>query len=147
MADAMIWVCKDTNGPYTPLPWPKRGLSLDVMTIVDFARNANGVVVGQKIGRDQQKLNSMEWPYLTAAQWKTVLQLFRPGFYVYVKYISPETNGLTTRKMYPGDRSAEPWMMDVNGTKVTDPDHPEISIVKPLYYINCKVNIIDVGKN
>lgn len=147
MADAMIWVCDTVDGTYQPLPWPKRGLSLDVMTIVDSARNANGVVVGQKIGRDQQKLNSMEWPYLTAAQWKTVLQFFRPGFYAYVKYISPETNGLTTRKMYPGDRSAEPWMMDVGNPTQIDPDHPEIYMVKPTHYINCKVNLIDVGKN
>ena len=36
-------------------------------------------------------------------------------------------------KMYPGDRTAEPWTVDdVTGL--------------PTEYINCKVNIIDVGK-
>lgn len=37
-------------------PQPRRGLELLSATIVDSARNANGVVVGQKVGRDQQKL-------------------------------------------------------------------------------------------
>jgi hypothetical protein len=40
----------------TKFPQPRRGLELLSATIVDSARNANGVVVGQKVGRDQQKL-------------------------------------------------------------------------------------------
>ena len=36
----------------TKFPQPRRGLELLSATIVDSARNANGVVVGQKVGRD-----------------------------------------------------------------------------------------------
>lgn len=43
----------------TKFPQPRRGLELLSATIVDSARNANGVVVGQKVGRDQQKLNNL----------------------------------------------------------------------------------------
>ena len=35
--------------------------------------------------------------------------------------------------MYPGDRSAEPYWLD-----------PETGL--PSLYVNCKVNIIDVGE-
>ena len=51
------------NGTKFPQP---RSLELLSATIVDSARNANGVVVGQKVGRDQQKLNNLFWGYLTA---------------------------------------------------------------------------------
>lgn len=47
----------------TKFPQPRRGLELLSATIVDSARNANGVVVGQKVGRDQQKLNNLFWGY------------------------------------------------------------------------------------
>ena len=42
-------------------PCPRRGLEMMVATIVDSARNANAVVVGQVVGREQQKLNNLEW--------------------------------------------------------------------------------------
>ena len=44
-----------------PYPCPRRGLNLMVATIVDSARNANAVVVGQVVGREQQKINNIEW--------------------------------------------------------------------------------------
>lgn len=129
----MIRVAKPGSGTWVDFPYPKRGLSIDTMTIVDSARNANGVVVGQKIGRDQSKLNSLEWPMLTAAEWKKILEMFEPQFYVFVKYPDPVTGAIVTRRMYPGDRSAEPWMMDT-------------STGLPTHYINCKVNLIDCGR-
>ena len=115
----------------TPVPYPARGVELMVATLVDSARNANGVVVGQKIGRDQYKVNSLTWPWLTAAQWSQILQLFS-GFYVTVRFPDPVTGGWKTLKMYPGDRSAEPYWVDDDGL--------------PTHYRNCRVNIIDVGE-
>ena len=97
------------------LPPPKRGITPIVTTVVDSGRNANGTVVGQRVGRDQYKLDGLEWPWLTAAQWSTILRLLKK-----------------TLKMYPGDRSAEPYWIDENG--------------KPTHYRNCKVNLIDVGE-
>ena len=122
------------NGKEFPMPY--RGLNgqveLQVATIVDSARNANGVVVGQKVGRDIQKINALEWKYLDAATWSEMLQAFS-NFFVTVTYPDMVTNSWTTRKMYPGDRSALPYRIDEN-THL------------PISYVNCKVNIIDVGE-
>lgn len=113
-------------------PQPRRGLELIGSTIVDAARNANGVTVGQMVGRELQKINNLEWGYLTAEQWSQILQEFEQ-FYVTVTYPDMVNNTWTTRKMYPGDRSATPFHMDeVTGL--------------PKDYINCKVNLIDCGE-
>lgn len=118
-------------------PQPFRGLNgeleFQVATIVDSARNANGVVVGQKVGRDQQKLNSLRWAYLDAATWSAILKEFE-NFFVTVTYPDMVNNAWTTRKMYPGDRSAKPLHVD-----------PETGL--PLDYVDCKVNLIDVGED
>ena len=116
----------------TAVPYPKRGLEFMTATIVDSARNANGATVGQKIGRDQYKIDNLEWPALTAQQWSTILKLFK-NFYVTVQFPDQVNNTWKTLKMYPGDRRAEPyWIDDVTGL--------------PTLYINCKVNIIDCGE-
>ena len=113
-------------------PCPRRGLEMMVATIVDSARNANAVVVGQVVGREQQKLNNLEWAYLTAEQWSAILKEFS-NFYVTVSYPDMVNNTWTTRKMYPGDRTAEPFHLD-----------PVTQL--PIDYSNCKVNLIDCGE-
>lgn len=113
------------------VPYPARGLELMVATLVDSARNANGVVVGQKIGRDQYKINNLQWPWLTSTQWSQILTLFS-GFYATVKFPDPVSGGWKTLRMYPGDRTAEPYWVDDSGL--------------PTHYRNCRVNIIDVGE-
>lgn len=125
-----------TQKPYfyingEPLPFPKRGVTPTVTTVVDSGRNLNATVVGQRIGRDQYKMDSIEFPYLTAEEWKRVLQLVS-GFRFNFKFVDPVTNNWKTIKAYCGDRTAEPLWIDKNG-KVT-------------HYINCKVNIIDTGE-
>lgn len=113
-----------------PLPFPKRGVTPTVTTVVDSGRNVNGVVVGQRIGRDQYKMDSIEFPHLTASEWSRVLRLVS-GFRFNFTFLDPVTNSWKTIRAYCGDRTAEPYWW-VNG-KVTD-------------YINCKVNIIDTGE-
>lgn len=115
------------------LPMPKRGLSLKSATIVDSARNANGVVVGQKIGRDQQKIDGLQWAYLDGDTWRQILEIFDSNFFVTVTYPDMVTGTWTTRKMYPGDRSAEPMWLDSTGL--------------PTHYTNCKVNLVDCGED
>lgn len=115
----------------TEIPYPKRGVTPTVTTLVDSGRNANGVVVAQKIGRDQYKIDNLEWPWLTAAQWAKILSLLS-DFFVNVTFYDPVSNSKKTLKMYCGDRTAEPYWVDSNG--------------KPTYYRNCKVNLIDVGE-
>ena len=113
------------------LPPPKRGVKPLVTTVVDAGRNANGAVVGQKIGRDQYKLDGLEWAWLTAEQWSTMLSILNQ-FFVYVTFPNPVTNSLVTIKMYPGDRTAEPYWVDENGS--------------PTHYKDCKFNLIDTGE-
>lgn len=113
-------------------PCPRRGLNLMTATIVDSARNANAVVVGQVVGREQQKIDRLEWAYLTAEQWSSILKEFK-NFYVTVTYPDMVNNTWTTRKMYPSDRTAEPFHLD-----------PVTQL--PIDYINCKVNLIDCGE-
>lgn len=113
-------------------PTPRRGLNMMAATIVNSARNANAVVVGQVVGREQQKLDNLEWGYLTAEQWSAILKEFK-NFYVTVTYPDMVNNTWTTRKMYPGDRTATPFHLD-----------PDTGLPKD--YINCKVNLIDCGE-
>lgn len=113
------------------IPFPKRGVTPTVTTVVDSGRNANGVVVGQKIGRDQYKIDNLEWAWLTAAQWSKILSLLK-GFFVTVKFWDPVSNDSKTLQMYCGDRTAEPYWVNNSG--------------KPTHYYNCKVNLIDTGK-
>lgn len=113
------------------LPPPKRGVKPTVTTVVDAARNANGAVVGQRVGRDQYKIDCLEWPWLTAEQWGRILEILNQ-FFVFVTFIDPVTNSPKTIKMYCGDRTAEPYWLDDNG--------------HPTHYRNCKVNLIDVGE-
>ena len=112
------------------LPSPKRDVATIVTTLVDSGRDASGVVVGQKIGRDQYKIDALEWPYLTAAEWSYILSLMT-DFFFNLTFVDPVTNSLRTIRAYCGDRRAEPYKLDSNGI--------------PTHYRNCKVNLIDTG--
>lgn len=114
------------------MPMPTRGLNLQVATIVDSARNANGQVVGQKVGRDQQKINNLFWAYLPAEKWEALLSILDSSFFVEVTYPNMVKGGWTTREMYPGDREGTPYWLSDDGT--------------PSFYIDCKVNLIDTGR-
>lgn len=98
---------------------------------MNSGRNANGAVVGQKVGRDQYKIDGLEWPFLTAAQWSKILGILN-NFFVDVTFSDPVTNKRKTIKMYCGDRTAQPYWVDSNG--------------KPTHYKDCKVNLIDTGR-
>lgn len=113
------------------LPPSKRGVSVVVTTVVDAGRDANGAVVGQRVGRDQYKIDGLEWSWLTAEQWEQILKILSK-FYVYVTFNDPVTNGRKTIKMYCGDRTGEPYWVDGDG--------------KPTHYRDCKVNLIDCGE-
>lgn len=112
------------------LPPCKRGVSVVVTTVVDAGRNANGAVVAQRVGRDQYKIDGLEWTWLTAAEWQRILSLVS-DFYFNVTFNDPVTNSRKTIRMYCGDRHGEPFWVTDNGT--------------PTHYRNCKVNLIDTG--
>lgn len=113
------------------LPPPKRGVHPIVTTIVNAGRNANGAVIGQRVGRDQYKIDGLEWSWLTAEQWSEILSVLS-DFVVQVSFIDPVTNTEKTIKMYCGDRTGEPYWVDENG--------------RPTHYKDCKVNLIDTGE-
>lgn len=113
------------------LPPCKRGVKPLVTTIVDAGRNANGAVVGQRVGRDQYKIDTLEWAWLTAEEWSKILTIL-DKFFVMVTFTDPVTNKRRTIKMYCGDRSGEPYYVDKNG--------------KPTHYRDCKVNLVDTGE-
>lgn len=113
-------------------PSPRRGAKPTVSTIVNAGRNANAEVVGQRIGRDQYKLDGLEWPWLPAETWSRMLTVLN-HFFVYVTFWDPVSRGQKTIKMYPGDRTGEPYWIDLDTGE-------------PLFYLNCKVNLVDCGE-
>ena len=50
-------------------PAPDIGGNLVVATNVSDGKNANGEFVGQKVGRDQYKFDSLQWKMLDAQTW------------------------------------------------------------------------------
>lgn len=118
----------EINGKQFPSP----GLypNMVVTTAVDAGRNANNKVVGQKIGRDNYKIDNLFWPVLKAETWSDMLQEFKK-FFVTIRFWDMVENEWRTLTMYPGDRTADVYITNKNG--------------KPLIYTNCKVNVIDAG--
>lgn len=114
------------------VPYPDQGLEFIETTAVNSSRNTNAVMVGQVVGRPQQKINNLVWSSLPAETWAWLCQQFK-SFYFMCTYPDMTYNRWTTRKMYPGDRTAKPIHVD-----------PETGL--PDIYAQCKVNIIDVGE-
>jgi hypothetical protein len=115
-----------------PLPSPYKDVEFIIETMVNSGRNANGTVVGEVVGRDNYKVNNLEWRGLDASEVSRILTLLQ-NFYITAKIPDPVTNGWKTIAMYPGNRTAKPltgWVDDEG---------------KPTRYEYLKVNIIDCG--
>jgi len=113
------------------LPPCKRGGEIITSTTVDSGRNANAQVVAQRVGRDQYKINNIVFPWLSAETWQKILSILN-NFFVTVSFQDPVDGSTKTLKMYVGDRSGQVYYVDKNG--------------KPLYYRDCKFNLIDTGE-
>lgn len=101
-------------------------------TIVDSARNANGVVVGQQIGRDNVKIYG-EWKYLPKDDWEDVLaEIRKDPMNLTVEYYDQSFGKRMIRTMYCGNRKGKPYTLDSNG--------------EPTFYIDCSLNLIDKGE-
>lgn len=112
-------------------PAPKKGLKIKIMTTVSDGRSEQNIFIGQRIGRDLQKIENIEWPYLSAELWNTVLQCLS-SFVFNVTYCDPVTNEWVTRKMYISDRECEPFRVDpVTG--------------KTILYKSCKCSMVETG--
>ncbi|MFR4440663.1 MAG: hypothetical protein ACLT46_13080 [Hungatella sp.] len=111
-------------------PAPDIGGNLVISTNVSSGKNALGEFIGQKVGRDQYKFDSLQWKFLNAETWASMLQEFN-AFVVTAKIPDMVNNRMLTIRMYPGNRTATPVEFDKNGL--------------PTRYRDCKVNIIDCG--
>ena len=126
MANGFIYI----NGKAFPYPDKESGLQT-ISTLVNSSRTADGVMRGEKIGRDQSKIE-LTWNVLTPETWSQMLQEFN-DFYFTIRYIDMVTNDWVTRKFYVGDRSARPFLIDTETNR-------------PKYYVQCKANVIDTGE-
>lgn len=92
-------------------PAPDIGGNLVVATNVSDGKNANGEFVGQKVGRDQYKFDSLQWKMLDAQTWAAMLQEF-DKFVVTARIPDMVNNRFRTIRMYPGNRTATPVQFD-----------------------------------
>lgn len=127
--DKPVWLW---NG--RPVPVPNSGLKFLTSQLVTDERNANGQVIADTINRRQVKMDSVVWNYLPAEDWEWILEQMK-AFKLNVTYYEPLERKIINRLFYFGDSSAKPFEWDsVN-----------YSVAKPLSYIECSVNIIDMG--
>lgn len=126
MADAFIVVAG------LAMPWPDYSSGLQtISTLVDGGRNGDGVFVGQRIGRDQSKVE-LQWSCLDAAAWSAVLQKFKAQFNNDVEYFDAVSAQKITRRMYVSDRSQRPLKVDAQGNV--------------LVWTDCKLSLVDTGE-
>lgn len=112
-------------------PHYDRGPGLTIATNVNQGKNALGEFVGQRVGRDQDKIDGLQWSYLDAETWQNILKEFQE-FVVVVKFPDMVNGGWKTERMYPGNRTAKVWEENEEGL--------------PTWYKDCKVNLIDCGE-
>lgn len=116
----------------TPIPDPST-YECNTATIVDSARNLDGLMVGAVIRDDVMKV-SMKWNFLTAQQWANILKLFSPAnggnFTNSVTAYCQDTNTWATRTMYVSDRNAGVWLRAEDGS------------IRG--YTNCSMSLIEV---
>lgn len=90
-------------------------------TIVDTQTNAKGEIIGAVICEGVGKV-SLRWPYLTVAEWASILQLFDGtqggSFFNLVKFFDQATGDYVVREMYPSDRKAKGYKRDTAGNLV-----------------------------
>lgn len=130
-----VRVKKSKNGAWISLPVPAEGgVSYEIQTIVDDARNSLGTLVGEPVGMDKIKLN-ITYPPLTNEELNVILKVFDReqggSFTVYVEFYDPRVMKRVTRKMYVGDRSFDPWIV------------PNVKLGVPNRWINCQCNLIE----
>lgn len=116
----------------TALPEPST-YEGNTSTIVDSARNVQGVMVGAVIRDDVAKV-SMTWNYLTVSQWAAINALFKisagGSFINSVKFFDQAAGTYQTRQMYVNDRTAGMWIRDKQGNLQG--------------WTDCKLNLIEV---
>lgn len=130
-----VRVKKTLTSAWIELPVPAEGgVTYEIQTIIDDARNSSGTLVGSPVGQDKIKLN-IEYPPLDDAELQKILSVFdreRGGVYkCYVEFYDPRARSRVVRYMYVGDRSFDPWIV------------PSTKVGQPKKWINCQCNLIE----
>lgn len=102
-----------------------------IATVVDQGRTVDGIVRGSVIAKATKI--ELKWAVLSPEAWADICSFFDKHFYFNARYYDMAKNAFVTKKMYVGDRSAQPFIMDA-------------TTGKPTYYLNCEANIIGVGE-
>lgn len=83
-------------------------------TIVDSARNANGMMIGSVIRSGVAKIQ-MSWNYISADEWSAILlqfeQAYGGAFIRSVSFFNQTTGNIETRDMYVSDRTADSFLL------------------------------------
>lgn len=127
-----------------PFPFPSRDFKFVSSQLVSGGRNENGVVTIQKINRRMAKFDSLVFPYLSATEWRFIRQKIEQ-MVVNITYYDDYEDRVLTRKFYFGDSSAQIWELD--GATYDTENYTTMVVQKPKSYINCTVNIIDMGED
>ncbi len=98
-------------------------------TLVDSARNVNGVMVGSVVRSGVAKVE-LSWRYLTARQWADVIGPFDENFICSVRFFNQTTADYTTRQMYVSDRTASMWRRHPASGEVMGWVEPKLSLVE-----------------
>lgn len=109
-------------------PCPVRGFTYVFSTTVNAGRNANNAVIGQRVGRDLIKLDSMQFKGLLPETRRMMLQSLE-AFYVPVTFEDYRTGNPITITMYPGDRKGQPLFVDEISHMVTMDETFSVNLV------------------
>lgn len=101
-------------------------------TMVDQARTADGIVRGSVIAT-ASKLE-LKWKVLSPAVWSEICTFFKNHFYFDATYFDMVTKSMVTKTFYVGDRSAMPFIVDLDSGE-------------PVYYMDCQANIVGIGES
>lgn len=87
-------------------------------TVVDSARNVEGVMIGSVIRDDIAKIE-LTWKFITAEDWSKILRLFTQKyggkFIAPVDFYNQVTNDWETRQMYVSDRTSSVFLRREGG--------------------------------
>lgn len=119
------------NGINVPFPDEGSG-SQTTSTTVNGSRNANNVFIGQRVGRDNTKIE-LALGELDASFWSYICKNFKVGFVNPVSYYDMVEGKIITRNFYVNDRHAQPG-------KVRESDGAWLTAK------NCTFNLIDTGE-
>ena len=133
MANSLVSI---TSGSFVniALPCPS-DYKVSSSTLVDSARNADGVVAGSVIRNSVRKVE-MSWNYLSLDDFSMIAKLFDEdyggSFFFQATFFDPTEKGWITKDMYVGDR-------------ITDTAHIKLdtNTGMPIGYTNVSLSLVE----